>query len=68
MPPTPNDVFSVGDKGVWRGTWQATQRKPWEGIPASGRKVKWTVMIMGRFEGDKLAELRAFVIRPTIPE
>jgi predicted ester cyclase len=53
---TLNDVFSAGDKGVWRGTWQATQKKPWEGIPASGRKVKWTVMIMGRFEGDKLAE------------
>ena len=53
---TLNDVFSAGDKGVWRGTWQATQRKPWEGIPATGRTVKWTVMIMGRFEGDKLAE------------
>jgi predicted ester cyclase len=53
---TLSDVFSSGDKGVWRGIWQATQRKSWEGIPASGRKVKWTVMIMGRFEGDKLAE------------
>jgi predicted ester cyclase len=53
---TLNEVFSAGDKGVWRGIWQATQRKPWEGIPATGRTVTWTVMIMGRFEGDKLAE------------
>jgi predicted ester cyclase len=46
----------AGDKGVWRGTWHATQRKEWEGIPASGRTAKWTVIIIGRFEGEKLAE------------
>jgi predicted ester cyclase len=38
------------------GTWDATQRKEWEGIPATGRKAKWTVIIIGRFERDKLAE------------
>jgi len=53
---TLNDVFCTGDKGVWRGTWNATQRKEWEGIPETGRKAKWTVIIIGRFEGDKLAE------------
>ena len=53
---TLNDLFFSGDKGVWRGTWQATQSKEWEGIPATGRKAKWTVIIMGRFEGEKLAE------------
>jgi len=26
------------------------------GISATGRKAKWTVIIIGRFEGDKLAE------------
>ena len=31
---TLNDLFFAGDKGVWRGTWHATQRKQWEGIPA----------------------------------
>src|SRR5215475_7838368 len=51
---TLNDLFFAGDKGVWRGTWHATQRKEWEGIPATGRKAKWTVVIIGRFEGDKL--------------
>src|SRR5262245_18594132 len=24
---TLNDFFSAGDKAVWRGTWQATQRR-----------------------------------------
>jgi predicted ester cyclase len=31
---TLDDLFCTGDKGVWRGTWVATQRKEWEGIPA----------------------------------
>jgi predicted ester cyclase len=53
---TLNDLFCAGDKGVWRGTWDATQRKEWEGIPAKGRKAKWTVIIIGRFERDKIAE------------
>ena len=53
---TLNDLFCVGDKGVWRGTWDATQRKEWEGIPPKGRKAKWTVIIIGRFERDKIAE------------
>ena len=53
---TLNDLFFASDKGVWRGTWQATQRKKWEGISPTGRKAKWTVIIIGRFEGEKLAE------------
>ena len=53
---TLNDLFFAGDKGVWRGTWRATQKKDWEGIPATGRNASWTVIIVGRFEGAKLAE------------
>ena len=53
---TLNDLFFAGDKGGWRGTWNATQRKEWEGIPATGRKAKWTVIIIGRFEGETLTE------------
>jgi hypothetical protein len=30
--------------------------KEWEGVPATGRKAKWTVIIIGRFKGHKLAE------------
>jgi uncharacterized protein len=33
-----------------------------------GNKVTYAYCDVWRFEGDKLAELRAFVIRPTIPE
>ena len=53
---TLNDLFFAGDKGVWRGTWHATQRGDWQGIAASGRKATWTVIIIGRFAGGKLAE------------
>jgi uncharacterized protein len=33
-----------------------------------GNRVSYAYCDVWRFEGDKLAELRAFVIRPTIPE
>jgi predicted ester cyclase len=53
---TLNDLFFSGDKGVWRGTWQATQQGEWQGVAPSGRKAIWTAIIIGRFEDDKLAE------------
>jgi len=53
---TLDDMVFAGDKGVWRGTWRATQAGEWEGIAPTGRTATWTVMIMGRFKGDKLAE------------
>ena len=33
-----------------------------------GNEVRYSYCDVWRFEGEKLAELRAFVIRPTIPE
>lgn len=53
---TLDDIFFAGDKGVWRGTWRATHRGEWEGIAPTGRKATWTVIIIGRFAGDKLVE------------
>ena len=53
---TLDDIFFAGDKGVWRGTWRATHRGEWEGIAPTGRTATWTVIIIGRFEGDKLVE------------
>ena len=53
---TLDDMFFSGDKGVWRGTWHAEQRRDWQGIPATGRKATWTAIIIGRFAGNKLAE------------
>jgi predicted ester cyclase len=50
------DIFFAGDKGVWRGAWRATHRGDFEGIAATGRKANWTVIIIGRFTGGKLAE------------
>jgi predicted ester cyclase len=53
---TLDDIFFAGDKGVWRGSWRATQRGEWEGIAPTGRTATWTVIIIGRFEGDRLVE------------
>ena len=53
---TLDDLFFAGDQGVWRGRWQATQQGDWQGVAASGRKVTWTVIIIGRFTGGKLVE------------
>lgn len=53
---TLEDLFVAEDRGVWRGTWHATQRGAWGGVAASGRAVTWTVIIIARFAGDKLEE------------
>jgi predicted ester cyclase len=53
---TLDDLFFAGDRGVWRGRWHATQQGDWQGIAASGRRVTWSVIIMARFSGGKLAE------------
>jgi predicted ester cyclase len=29
---TLDDMFFAGDRGVWRGRWQATQQGEWRGI------------------------------------
>ena len=49
-------MFFAGDRGVWRGHWRATQQGTWQGIAPSGRRVMWTVIIIGRFAGGKLIE------------
>jgi predicted ester cyclase len=53
---TLDDLFCAGDRGVWRGSWRATQRGVWEGIAPAVRTAQWTVIIMARFAGGKLAE------------
>ena len=59
---TLDDMFFAGDRGVWRGHWQATQQGEWQGIAASGRNVTWTVIIIGRFAGGKLIEDRRHAV------
>jgi predicted ester cyclase len=53
---TLDDLFFARDRGVWRGTWHATQRADWAGIAASGREATWTAIIIGRFAGGKMVE------------
>ncbi len=53
---TLDDLFFAADKGVWRGTWRATQRGAWEGVTPSGRVATWTAVIIGRFAGGKIVE------------
>ncbi len=53
---TLDDILLAGDRGVWRGHWQATQLGEWQGIAPSGRNVTWTVIIIGRFASGKLRE------------
>ena len=53
---TLDDLFVAGDRAVWRGRWQATHKGVWQGIAPSGRHVTWTVIIIGRLAGGRLAE------------
>ncbi len=53
---TLDDIFCTSDRGVWRGSWQATQRGEWAGVAPSGHTARWTVIIIGRFAGGKLVE------------
>lgn len=53
---TLDDLFFAGDRGVWRGSWRATQRGTWQGIAPSGKTAAWTVIIIGRFAGGRMAE------------
>ena len=53
---TLDDLFCTGDRGVWRGSWQVTQRGVWQSIAPSGRTATWTVIIIGRFANGKLVE------------
>lgn len=53
---TLDDLIVADDRAVWRGSWRGTQQGEWAGIAASGTPVDWTVIIIGRFDGDRLAE------------
>lgn len=50
------DLVVAGDRAVWRGSWQATQRGTWDGVAASDRAVSWTVIIIARLADGRIAE------------
>ena len=41
---------------VWQRTLKGTHRVEMKGIPPSGKTVKWTDMVVSRFENEKIAE------------
>jgi predicted ester cyclase len=53
---TIHDVVLDGDVAVGRMTIEGTQTKPYMGIPPTGRRVKISQIVWGRFEGDRIAE------------
>lgn len=44
------------DTVTWQRTLEGTHEKEMQGIPASGKKVKWVEMVVSRFENEKIAE------------
>ena len=51
------DLIAEGDKVVERTEAGGTQRGEFNGVPASGRPVKWSELHVYRIENGKIAEL-----------
>lgn len=50
------DLMAEGDKVTWHFTLRATHTDAFLGIPATGKRVAVTGMLISRFAGDKVAE------------
>ena len=53
---TIEDIFSQGDKVVFRSTRTGTHKGERWGLPPSGKKVKWTYITICRIDGGKIVE------------
>jgi predicted ester cyclase len=53
---TVEDVWGSGDQVVLRVTTNATHRGDFNGIPATGRRVRFSGIVIYRFENEKIAE------------
>ena len=51
-----HDVVAEGDKVFARLTWSATHHADFNGIPATGKRVQMSEMVMNRFENGKIVE------------
>jgi predicted ester cyclase len=49
-------LMRSGDTIAWERTLSGTHKAPLKGIPASGKKVTWTDMLVTRFASGKIAE------------
>jgi predicted ester cyclase len=50
------DALSVGDKVIVRNQVQATHNGAFNGVPATGRPVRWSEIHIYRVAGDKIVE------------
>ena len=53
---TVEDLIAEGDKVVCRYTWRATHQGEFMGVPATGKVVTWTGIVISRFAGGKCVE------------
>ncbi|MCZ6836999.1 MAG: ester cyclase [Planctomycetota bacterium] len=49
-------LLKKGDTIAWQRTFRGTHKVAMKGIPPSGKKVKWSDMMVTRFEDGKIAE------------
>ena len=49
-------LMQAGNMITWQYTLSGKHEADMRGIPPSGRKVKWSGMVVTRFDGDKIAE------------
>jgi len=53
---TIEDMVAEGDRVMFRDTTTGTQAGPFQGVPASGKKIAWTEMHLFRIENGKIVE------------
>ena len=53
---TVEDLIAEGDKVVCRYTWRATHHGEYMGVPATGKVVTMTGIVISRFAGGKVVE------------
>jgi steroid delta-isomerase-like uncharacterized protein len=51
------DVIAEGDRVAVRHTFSGTHQQPFQGVPASGRRVEAPAIVILRMEGGKAVEL-----------
>ena len=49
-------LIKAGDTIAWQRTFSGTHETDMMGIPPTGQKVKWSDMVVTRFDGEKIAE------------
>jgi steroid delta-isomerase-like uncharacterized protein len=53
---TVDDLFAQGDQVASMWTMEGTHTGEWFGAPASGKRAKWSGIVITRFAGGKMAE------------